>query len=120
LDRYIDEATDTYWMEHLKEHNRQDLHIQGPDYESGKGVRGWVRWLKGQPHPDQVERELADEHRFFIERLKRNKTRYAEVLSLAREYQVKAQRSSTAKTIRKTPAVVPGHRDPAGAVGILK
>jgi hypothetical protein len=80
-------------MDYLKDLPKtRELHIVGADYDSGKGFRGWYRWLRGQQHPDQVERELEDQKEFFIQKLKDDKKRYAEVIKLAKVYKETAER----------------------------
>jgi hypothetical protein len=95
-------------MDYLKDLPKtRELHIVGADYDSGKGFRGWHRWLKGQPHPDKVERELEDQKEFFIQKLKKDKHRYAEVLELAKIYKETAERGVVPQ---KTNTKAPGKR----------
>ena len=92
-DSYISAAIHTYWMEYLKDLPKtKELHIVGPDRYSGHGIPGWIRWFRGIPHPDTVEKDLDAQERFFIQKLKASKEAWPEVLDLAKIYQDRAVR----------------------------
>jgi hypothetical protein len=112
---YIDEVTDTYWKEYLAGLPKtKESHDLGPDYDSGKGIKGFIRWFRGIPHPDEIEKDLDAQKRFFLNKLKNDKNRWPEVIKLAKENQSTAEmrRRSSANTTRKTQAKVPNYRNP--------
>jgi hypothetical protein len=89
-DSYISAAIHTYWMAYLKDLPKtRELHIVGPNYDSGKGIQGWIRWFRGIPHPDEVEKDLDSQKEFFIQKLKADKEEWPKVIKLAEEYQQK-------------------------------